>query len=795
MAKLKRSDIKHESGFVTDPFKYLAHGLATDSDEIWEQQPVDIVEFIESKEFLNQRFILGSNNRPSTGCRPKIMEIAIELADDKVREAILLLGKGCLDGSTRIYTREWGYKSMSWLENKYFTVQSYGVNNEPIWNKGVCLNRGVKCTKKYKFSNGMELIASDNHKVNIAGKGVVHINNMKLGDYIRAPRQLLELEYNYGYADKDLCRIVGLSMKPNDQIPKCLAVAKGMKSKAKTGVARYRYIKELGKDENTNIHWVRLISIEEVGDRKVYDIKCDVPFNNYCANGLYPENSGKDFISSILHLYGIYKCQCMYSPQAYYGLAPGSSIYFINVARNETQAKNVFFREFLGHLDNCSWFEGMHLEPGSQHVEFRKSVFALSGNSQAFSWLGYNTIQWVGDEMAFFLEAGNKDEDAAASKSEECWEAAFGSCITRFKNHYKMIGITTPRFDDDFTMHKFYELKRRMETTQDAYVAQAATWEVHPDHTIEDYSHSLERDYRRTMRDYGAQPMGVIETFWGDPDFVDQNVCETCKQCPIYQKRTESTDNNACRDYDDCMGNPYRGNGVFENWLMPQKGAEYYMHFDLSKNKDKTGFAMSHVSDWVDIKLDPFEVQQAIRDEKIKRNPNSLLTDDDMYEERALVKVDFIGYVDPKDNRDPKLMKNKEIYYAGLLKYIVYALLDRGFNIVKVTCDQFASHMFKQTLEEMGITAELLSLDRTDEVPVAAKNCFTENRVEYPYDRVFARESRHLKYIRGNKVDHPTGYGKDVIDGVFGSVYNADTAELGCSAFEMAICGEDDDDD
>jgi len=100
--------------------------------------------------------------------------------------------------------------------------------------------------------------------------------------------------------------------------------------------------------------------------------------------------------------------------------------------------------------------------------------------------------------------------------------------------------------------------------------------------------------------------------------------------------------------------------------------------------------------------------------------------------------------------------------------------------------------MFKQSIEDHGIETELLSLDRTDEVPVNAKKAFVENRVEYPYDRTLAREARHLKYV-GKKVDHPTGEGKDIIDSVFGSVYNAENTEMNSVAFEICVAGTDDD--
>ena len=507
---------------------------------------------------------------------------------------------------------------------------------------------------------------------------------------------------------------------------------------------------------------------------------------------LLGKGSGKDYISSLILLYHIYRCLCMRSPQKYHYLAPGSSLYFVNVARNENQAKNVFFAEFIGHLENCRWFQGRYEDPGSQRVNFDKNIYALSGNSQAFGWLGYNTIFWVGDEIAFFLSKDNADEEEdGVSKAEECWLAAYGSCQTRFPEHYKMIGITTPRFDDDFVMKKFYELTERMKEEGDAFTRQAATWDIHPTLTKEDFRHEFQRDARRTMRDFGAQPVGVIDTFWGDPDFLMKNVCSECKQCPVYQACFDkeghliATDPYMCWDYDDCKADGYKGNGEFRDWLIADPDTNYYLHFDLSKNKDKTGFAMTHVVDFIQVEMDMSE-KLAKRKENAAKGHGEVdpyFDEQDYVTERALMKTDFVAWINPKSTRDPKLTKSGEIYYDGIVNHIIVQLLDKGFNIAKVTMDQFQSHYFKQTLEDLGIECELLSLDRTDEVPVDAKNAIVDNRVSYPWNYILCREARHLKYINGRKVDHPTGHGKDIIDGFFGSIYNADNEDNSAGLF------------
>ncbi len=50
-----------------------------------------------------------------------------------------------------------------------------------------------------------------------------------------------------------------------------------------------------------------------------------------------------------------------------------------------------------------------------------------------------------------------------------------------------MIGITTPRFDDDFVMRKCRELQGR----SDGYFIQKPTWDIHPDLTKETFKNRI----------------------------------------------------------------------------------------------------------------------------------------------------------------------------------------------------------------------------------------------------------------------------------------------------------------
>lgn len=481
---------------------------------------------------------------------------------------------------------------------------------------------------------------------------------------------------------------------------------------------------------------------------------------------LLGKGSGKDYASSIMHLYGIYRCLCMYNPQAYFGLAP-SPIYFVNTARNDTQAKKVFFTQFRLLLTDCPWFKGKYNEPGLQSVSFIKNIEAISVNSQAFGWLGYNTIQWVGDELAFFLESD--DDDESESRAQMCWEAAYGSCKTRFNNDYKMIGITTPRYDDDFVMRKFEELKIR----DDGYSAQAATWDVNPNLTKEDFKIDFDRDPRRTMRDFGAVPQGVIESFWPEPDTLEHLVCAACKKCPVWINRKSNTveDPFTCFDYEDCTANPYMGNGQWRDWLRPPpEYNEFWMHFDTAKTKDRFCFGLGGVTGETKVELSAYHLKMRKRDTRLEAE-----TEDDKFEIKPLIKIFALGWVTAKSKtRDLDLLVNDEYDFTKIMNKTILHLSRKGFNIVGATADQFQSLMFQQTLEAKGYETDLISLDRTDEIPIAAKYALLENRVEYPYSFLLCHEAKYLKHIGGKKVDHSKKSSKDVWDALAGTIWNCE---------------------
>ena len=211
---------KKKEDVPNDPFLDMAKALSGDDDNTgWDEEPVDIEEFINSEKFMNLKF----NPETGRGCRPKIMEIAKELVNPNVREAILLLGKGCLAGDTVIWTKD-GSRTMEELSGEMVRVQSYSeTTGYSFWNNGMCLPRGIQKVKKYTFRTGNHLVATSNHKFRVATKGVIQAKDLEVGDQIAYPKGLMSVADGNKYYDKS---------------------------------------------------WTNLVSIEEAGEEETYDIIC-----------------------------------------------------------------------------------------------------------------------------------------------------------------------------------------------------------------------------------------------------------------------------------------------------------------------------------------------------------------------------------------------------------------------------------------------------------------------------------------------------------------------------------------
>jgi hypothetical protein len=117
--------------------------------------------------------------------------------------------------------------------------------------------------------------------------------------------------------------------------------------------------------------------------------------------------------------------------------------------------------------------------------------------------------------------------------------------------------------------------------------------------------------------------------------------------------------------------------------------------------------------------------------------------------------------------------RNDKISYSKIVAFICW-LRKSGFNISRVSRDQFQSEYLAQELERQGFTVDKVSLDRTPDGYTALHSVICEERIDMLDAQALQDELIHLQRdLVTGKCDHPVGGGKDGADGMAGWIWNA----------------------
>lgn len=167
-----------------------------------------------------------------------------------------------------------------------------------------------------------------------------------------------------------------------------------------------------------------------------------------------------------------------------------------------------------------------------------------------------------------------------------------------------------------------------------------------------------------------------------------------------------------------------------------------FIDVDLSLNDDKTGISGCAITGRTDIKSD---------DGKILSVPT----------------FSHIFSIDIKAPRGDK------IPYAKITAFILW-LRRSGFDIERISRDQFQSEYMGQLLESEGFTVDKLSVDRTPDGYLAFRSLLLEQRIDLLPVQILQDELIHLQRdsITG-RIDHPVGGAKDSADSVARCTWNA----------------------
>lgn len=241
--------------------------------------------------------------------------------------------------------------------------------------------------------------------------------------------------------------------------------------------------------------------------------------------------SGKSFMSSIAISYMTYCVGCLHDPATYFGKAPGTNIYFMNMSVSEKSAKKVLFGEISSRINGSKWFRErfMYDKNVSSELRFPNLISIIPGNSSDTFFEGFNILGGVIDEADSHVKTDDKD------MAEVGYDAIKSRIKSRFGSKGTIFIIGSPKTTDGFIMTRLKEAEGMTKT----FAVRIPIWEAHPpseycgetfhfkkglielDIPIE-YQDDFRRNPEKSLRDLAAIPSYSAEPFFAFPEKVTE---------------------------------------------------------------------------------------------------------------------------------------------------------------------------------------------------------------------------------------------------------------------------------
>lgn len=480
---------------------------------------------------------------------------------------------------------------------------------------------------------------------------------------------------------------------------------------------------------------------------------------------------GKTTVASIILPYLAHWVLCLYDPQAFFNLLPGSRIAFMQMSTSEKQAKDVIFGDIKARIQHSPWFQqNFQFDSAYKNqLRFEKDIWILPGDSEETTFEGYNILGGILDEADSHKMTENKDY------AEQGYNTIYTRMTSRFQDRGFLLVIGQMKKANGFASRKYDELSRDPK----AYVTRMAIWDSFG------WDNFLKQD-------------GTRDSFWYDTkrhEIVPEGVVKltgntSCIEVPTIYRR--DFDNNPEKALRDLAGIPpatgsafislvYRIEECRERWkerfpttqyspspgdsvapalvdlnghldlngLHAPNSLKRVCHIDLaySGEGDSLGFAMGHVPEVVEIEG----------------------------ERKPFIVFDLIlRWHAPAG----------QAIFIGDIRRLIYDLRDEcKFKIDRVTMDGFQSTDTLQQLRRRRIDTEIVSIDKQLGPYYDLREAIYERRVDFPqfmvrlraddtvYTEIAIKELSEL-IDNGNKIDHPVGGSKDVADAMAGVVYS-----------------------
>jgi len=193
---------------------------------------------------------------------------------------------------------------------------------------------------------------------------------------------------------------------------------------------------------------------------------------------------GKNFFADLSIGYDIYNLSCLYSPQSYYELAPGSKIVFVHQSKTEKLAKAVVFEQFGNRLELSGYFPKFFMfdKRFRKVMKFPSLIELLPISSADTSALGMSVFGAVIDEMNFMSKVKKSKRNVRQGEGEyDQAETLYRTILRRMESRFAELGrlpgklylISSANYENDFIDKK----EREALVNPNIFVMHMAQWE------------------------------------------------------------------------------------------------------------------------------------------------------------------------------------------------------------------------------------------------------------------------------------------------------------------------------
>lgn len=504
---------------------------------------------------------------------------------------------------------------------------------------------------------------------------------------------------------------------------------------------------------------------------------------------------GKNYFADMSLGYDLYHLSCLYSPQSFYELAPGSKIIFVHQSKTEKLAKEVVFEHFGNRLELSGYFPKyfMFNKKFRKVMKFPHLIEVMPISSADTSALGMNVFGAVIDEMNFMSKVKkSKKVERYGEEEYDQAEVLYRTILRRMESRFDRLGrlpgkiylISSANYEGDFIDRK----EKEAQENPHIFVMHMAQWEsfLNRDGSLMKKKYSGEFFFVRKPTETAAG--GV---FTKRPEPLDETDIDNILEVPIEHKEAFDRDligslrdiagvavtrtsrfisknyiENSFNLYETIYGKEqiFTHNQVeltvnsevsdllnynFLRRLNPQ--GPFAIHIDLAISGDCAGVAVGHAIGSKDVN---FRISFNPETGEFNREPKGTLP---VFGVPGLLQV-----IPPQGGEI-------EIHILRELLGIVCEFIP----VYWLTMDRHQSASTLQYFRSRNISTGIVSVDRTPEPYTETKFAIKEERVYAARHEILLEEMPLLDQDNTTgKIDHPEDGSKDLSDSLAGCVYS-----------------------